>query len=99
VWIGERLCALRRQRGLSQGDLENTSGLMRCYISRVEQGRTVPCLETLERFAAALGVPLYMLFYESDSPRRRPASQIAPAWRNSLMSLERRGAKLCYCCG
>lgn len=61
--IGLRLRQLREQKGLSQGDIENTTGLLRCYISRVENGHTVPSLETLERFAAALDVPLYQLFY------------------------------------
>src|SRR6266581_8592486 len=62
--IGARIRQLREQRGLSQGDIEQSAGLLRCYISRVENGRTVPSLETLERFAAALDVPLYELFYD-----------------------------------
>ena len=70
--IGRRLRDLRQQRGLSQGDLEKASGLLRCYISRVEHGHTVPSIETLERFAAALGVPLYQLFYEGESPPPTP---------------------------
>ena len=70
--IGGRLRDLRQQRGLSQGDLEKASGLLRCYISRVEHGHTVPSIETLERFAAALGVPLYQLFYEGESPPPTP---------------------------
>lgn len=70
--IGARLRTLRRQRGFSQGDLERASGLLRCYISRVEQGYTVPSIETLERFAAALGVPLYQLFYEGEEPPATP---------------------------
>ncbi len=45
---------------------------MRCYISRVEHGHTVPSVETLERFAAALGVPLYQLFYEGENPPPTP---------------------------
>jgi len=68
VPIGGKLRALRQQRGLSQGDLENASGLRRCYISRVEHGHTVPSLETLRKFAAALGVPLYQLFHEGADP-------------------------------
>jgi len=72
VLIGERLRALRRQRSLSQGDLEKASGLLRCYISRVEKGHTVPSIETLERFAAALDVPLYQLFYEGEDPPATP---------------------------
>ncbi|HEV2498593.1 MAG TPA: helix-turn-helix transcriptional regulator [Terriglobia bacterium] len=65
--IGERIKRLREQKGLSQGDIEKSSGLLRCYISRVEHGHTVPSLETLERFAAALDMPLYRLFYSGDS--------------------------------
>ncbi len=62
--IGPRLRSLREQKGLSQGDVESKTGMLRCYISRVENGHTVPSLETLERFAAALQIPLYELFYE-----------------------------------
>jgi len=61
--IGQRLRTLREEKGLSQGDIEKNTGLLRCYISRVENGHTVPSLETLERFAAALEVPLYKIFY------------------------------------
>jgi transcriptional regulator with XRE-family HTH domain len=60
--IGTRIRELRAKKGLSQGDVEKATGLLRCYTSRVENGHTVPSLETLERFAAALGVPLYRLF-------------------------------------
>jgi transcriptional regulator with XRE-family HTH domain len=72
VLIGGRLRTLREQRGLSQGDLEKASGLLRCYISRVEHGHTVPSLETLEKFATAFGVPLYQLFYEGELPPPTP---------------------------
>lgn len=70
--IGSRLRQLREQKGMSQGDVEDVTGLMRCYISRVENGHTVPSLETLERFAGALDVPLYRLFYSEDSPLSTP---------------------------
>jgi transcriptional regulator with XRE-family HTH domain len=70
--IGRRLRKLREERDLSQGDLEKRTGLLRCYISRVENGHTVPSLETLERLAAALEVPLYQLFYEGDEPPALP---------------------------
>jgi transcriptional regulator with XRE-family HTH domain len=60
--IGQRIRNLRTQKGLSQGDIEKASGRLRCYISRVEHGYTVPSLETLERFANALEVPLHRLF-------------------------------------
>ena len=61
--IGKRLRQLREQKHMSQGDIEERTGLLRCYISRVENGHTVPSLETLERFAGVLEVPMYQLFF------------------------------------
>ena len=71
--IGTRLKKLREERSLSQGDIEKRTGLLRCYISRVENGHTVPSLETLERLAGALEIPLYQLFYEGDEPPLLPS--------------------------
>ena len=62
--IGMRLKELREEQDLSQGDIESRSGLLRCYISRVENGHTVPSVETLEKLARALDVPIYRLFYD-----------------------------------
>jgi transcriptional regulator with XRE-family HTH domain len=70
--IGERLRALREEKNFSQGDIEKRTGLLRCYISRVENGHTVPAVETLEKFARALEVPTYQLFYEGDEPPKHP---------------------------
>jgi transcriptional regulator with XRE-family HTH domain len=70
--IGARIRQLREQKQLSQGDIERMTGLLRCYTSRVENGHTVPSLETLERYAAALGLPLYQLFYAGDGPPPTP---------------------------
>lgn len=70
--IGERLRALREEKKLSQGDIEKRTGLLRCYISRVENGHTVPALETLEKLARALEVPLYQLFYDGEEPPDLP---------------------------
>src|SRR5215469_1337534 len=67
--IGTRIRQLRLRLGISQGTIEQRTGLLRCYVSRVENGHTVPSLETLERFASALDIPLYLLFYEGDEPR------------------------------
>jgi transcriptional regulator with XRE-family HTH domain len=72
--IGERLRELRETKNLSQGDIEKRTGLLRCYISRVENGHTVPAVETLEKMARALEVPLYQLFYEGDEPPKFPHS-------------------------
>jgi len=70
--IGTRLRKLREERKLSQGDIEKRTGLLRCYISRVENGHTVPSLETMERLAAAMEIPLYRLFYEGERPPDLP---------------------------
>lgn len=56
--IGERLRALREEKGVSQGDIEKRTGLLRCYTSRVENGHTVPSVNTLEKMSRALEVPL-----------------------------------------
>ena len=66
--IGERLRALREEKKFSQGEIEKRTGLLRCYISRVEHGYTVPAVETLEKFARALEVPMYQLFYDGEKP-------------------------------
>jgi transcriptional regulator with XRE-family HTH domain len=70
--IADRLRALREQKHLSQGDIEKRTGLFRCYISRVENGHTVPAIETLEKYARALEVPLYQLFYNGEEPPQIP---------------------------
>ena len=86
--IGERLRSLREQKNFSQGDIEKRTGLLRCYISRVENGHTVPAIETLEKLARALEVPMYQLFYDGEEPpklpnlpKRRTADDIA--WGSS----------------
>src|SRR4029077_10568405 len=72
MYIAGRLRELREFKKLSQGDIERRTGLLRCYISRVENGHTVPSLETLERFAGALEVPFYRFFYTDDDPPPTP---------------------------
>ncbi len=86
--IGDRLRALRDEKKFSQGDIEKRTGLLRCYISRVENGHTVPAIETLEKMARALEVPLYQLFYDGEEPpelpnlpKRKSADEIA--WGSS----------------
>jgi transcriptional regulator with XRE-family HTH domain len=66
--IGYRLRSVREEKKLSQGDIEQRTGLLRCYISRVENGHTVPAIETLEKFARAMETPLYQLMYDGQKP-------------------------------
>ena len=70
--IGDRLRTLREAKKLSQGDVEKRTGLLRCYVSRVENGHTVPAIETLEKLARALEVPLYQIFYDGKEPPKLP---------------------------
>ncbi len=71
--ISERLRAIREQKDLSQGDIEKRTGLLRCYISRVENGHTIPSIETLEKMARACEVPMYQLFYDGEAPPEIPS--------------------------
>ncbi len=73
--IGSRLREIREFKGLSQGDVEHRTGLLRCYISRVENGHTVPSIETLEKLSRALEILIYQLFYDGNE---EPAT-ISPA--------------------
>jgi transcriptional regulator with XRE-family HTH domain len=70
--IGDKLRALRAEKKLSQGDIEHRTGLLRCYISRVENGHTVPAVATLEKLARALEIPMYQLFHDGDKPPKLP---------------------------
>ena len=70
--IGDRISDLRKQKNLSQGEIEKRSGLLRCYISRVENGHTVPSVETLERLARALEIPIYRFFCDDSRPIKPP---------------------------
>jgi transcriptional regulator with XRE-family HTH domain len=86
--IGDRLREMREEKKLSQGNIEKRTGLLRCYISRVENGHTVPAIETLEKMARALEVPLYQLFYDGEKPPPLPTlpnrgTATDPAWGTS----------------
>lgn len=70
--IGERLKTIREAKHLSQAEIEKRTGMVRVYISRVENGHTVPSIETLEKFARGLQVPLYQFFYEGKEPLKPP---------------------------
>ena len=87
--IAARLRQLRDERNLSQGDIQKRTGLIRCYISRVENGHTVPSLETLERLAKAFDMPLYQIFY---SHKDGPAKPYVPI-RKSLEALAKEPGK------
>ena len=96
--IGTRLRSLREEKGLSQGDIEKSTGLLRCYISRIENGHTIPSLETLERFAGALDVPLYKMFFSGEGEASHAQSACgARAWMSWLHNRGKPGRKRALC--
>jgi|SRR5271157_4811494 len=98
--IGKRLRELRMAKGFSQGDIEKRTGLLRCYTSRVENGFTLPSLDTLERFAGALEVELYQLFFAGEGKPQpvgsRDAGKLGPEERgliDAFKSLDKKDRK------
>jgi transcriptional regulator with XRE-family HTH domain len=90
--VGERIRELREAKDLSQGDVEQRTGLLRCYTSRVENGHTVPSLETMEKYARALEVPLYQLFYTGEEPPK-PSAVLRSAAGERLWGTRPRDAR------
>jgi transcriptional regulator with XRE-family HTH domain len=76
VAIGDVIRNFRAERGLSQGDIERRTGLLRCYLSRVENGHTVPSLETLAKIAEALNISLAEFFPGSQTPSERDTQRM-----------------------
>ncbi len=76
VNIGQVIRSYRNDRGLSQGDIERRTGLLRCYLSRVENGHTVPSLETLAKIAEAMEITLADFFPGGDTPQDRETKKM-----------------------
>ena len=81
--IARRIRELREDNEMSQGDIEKKTGLLRCYISRVENGHTVPAIETLEKIARSLEVPLYVLLYEGKDVPKEVVEDGASDWASN----------------
>jgi transcriptional regulator with XRE-family HTH domain len=77
--VGARLRAERKARNLSQADIERRTGLPRCRISWLENGRAIPTIETLEKISDALEIPVYRLLYDGEEPAQpvKMSSKIA----------------------
>jgi transcriptional regulator with XRE-family HTH domain len=83
--IGAKLREMRVAKNLSQGDIQKRTGLFRCYTSRVENGYTVPTIETLEKYASALEVPLYRFFTDEvavKAPKLLQLEEDSSLWGN-----------------
>jgi transcriptional regulator with XRE-family HTH domain len=75
--IGTAIRTFRLQKGLSQGDIEKKTGLLRCYLSRVENGHTVPSLDTLSKIAIALDMPIAQFFADDSLGRQFNVQQLS----------------------
>ena len=100
LMMGERLRTIRESKKLSQGDIEKRTGMLRCYTSRVENGHTVPSLDTLAKYAQALEIPLYQLFYDGEETPKKikgldlDGKKMSLGERRDIESLGRKFTKL-----
>lgn len=74
--IGETIRNFRLNKGMSQGDIEKRTGLLRCYLSRVENGHTIPSLDTLAKIASAMEVPLAQFFADAVHDNGQPSKPV-----------------------
>jgi transcriptional regulator with XRE-family HTH domain len=92
--IGTTIRGVRLQKGMSQGDIEKRTGLLRCYLSRVENGHTVPSLDTLHKIASALDVPMAHFFAENALSYEMPAQRFSEDELRFLTQIRRYSANL-----
>jgi transcriptional regulator with XRE-family HTH domain len=92
--IGTTIRAHRLQKGLSQGDIEKKTGLLRCYLSRVENGHTVPSLDTLSKIAQALDVPISQFFSEDSLGRQLNTQRLSDDELRFLTQIRRYSTNL-----
>jgi transcriptional regulator with XRE-family HTH domain len=91
--IGATIRSFRLQKSMSQGDIEKRTGLLRCYLSRVENGHTVPSLDTLQKIASALDMPLSQFFSE-ETVREVPGLSLNEEEIRFLTQVQRYSAHL-----
>jgi transcriptional regulator with XRE-family HTH domain len=92
--IGTTIRGYRLQKGLSQGDIEKRTGLLRCYLSRVENGHTVPSLDTLSKIASALDLPLAQFFAEDSLGRELNTEKLSDDELRFLTQIRRYSSNL-----
>ena len=72
--VGANFARLRREKGLTQEEVADRSGISQQYISGLEQGRRNPTVVTLHELAQALGVGhLDLLAPEADGGKNGPS--------------------------
>ena len=92
--IGTTIRTYRLQKGLSQGDIEKKTGLLRCYLSRVENGHTMPSLETLAKIAEALDLPIAQFFADDALGRQLNAQKLSDDELKFLTQIRRYSSNL-----
>jgi transcriptional regulator with XRE-family HTH domain len=92
--IGTTIRAFRLQKGLSQGDIEKKTGLLRCYLSRVENGHTVPSLDTLSKIAASLDIPIAQFFADDALSHQLSAQKLSDEELRFLSQIRRYSSNL-----
>jgi transcriptional regulator with XRE-family HTH domain len=92
--IGTTIRAFRLQKGLSQGDIEKKTGLLRCYLSRVENGHTVPSLDTLSKIAVALDLPISQFFADDALGRQLNTQKLSDEELRFLTQIRRYSSNL-----
>ena len=92
--IGTTIRAYRLQKGLSQGDIEKKTGLLRCYLSRVENGHTVPSLDTLSKIAQALDLPIAQFFADDSFGRQFNTQKLSDEELKFLTQIRRYSTNL-----
>jgi transcriptional regulator with XRE-family HTH domain len=92
--IGGTIRAYRLQKGMSQGDIEKRTGLLRCYLSRVENGHTVPSLETLQKIAYALDLQLAQFFSDEAVSREMSSLRLSEDEIRFLTQIQRYASRL-----
>jgi transcriptional regulator with XRE-family HTH domain len=94
IKIGTTIRAHRLQKGLSQGDIEKKTGLLRCYLSRVENGHTVPSLDTLSKIASALDLPIAQFFADDSLGRQLNTQRLSDEELRFLTQIRRYSSNL-----
>ncbi len=92
--IGSTIRGYRLEKGMSQGDIEKRTGLLRCYLSRVENGHTIPSLETLQKIAKALNLQLSEFFAQGAAGKDIPGLRLNEDEIRFLTQIQRYSANL-----
>jgi transcriptional regulator with XRE-family HTH domain len=92
--IGTTIRTHRLQKGLSQGDIEKKTGLLRCYLSRVENGHTVPSLDTLSKIAVALDMSIAQFFADESMGRHFNTTRLSDEELRFLTQIRRYSSNL-----